>query len=390
MTSSRILHLHLHKALLLAFLLNSAAALVDVPDLSGLRNLDNISLPPGACIWKKSARASRTPCQFEVLDVEFLDVLGKTPKVDFLSHAPAHEGGVYFPDNEEFYFSSTWSLDELPEKPANLMKMSLKTGEISVVMKTMMANGMALDNKGKLVVCEQGLFQQRGFLQRIDLHSLSTTVVADHWRALAFNSPNDVIVKSDNSIWFTDPNYGQTERFKGPSQVGKNQVYHVSATGVVTAVADGFEKPNGLAFSPDEKLLYVSDTGTSVGDGTVDLTKPHSIKVFDVEGSTLTNQRVFASVAVLDGDCPSIGVPDGIKVDTAGRVYTANPDGIQAYSYCRISGEAMHSGHSDSYRGGYVLETVDLGGQPSVADSLGSRRVVLAFTAEIRRGGLFF
>ncbi|KAI5059349.1 hypothetical protein GOP47_0025668 [Adiantum capillus-veneris] len=333
MASSALLLFHLHKLLILAFLLKSAAEVDGVPDLNGeMQILENISLPPGACIWKKSSGASHTPCEFEVLDVEFLDVLGKAPKVDFISHAPAHEGGVYFPNNEEFYFSSTWSVDELPEKPANLMKMSLKTGEISVVMKTMMANGMALDNKGKLVVCEQGLFQKRGFIQRIDLHSLSMSVVADNWKGLVFNSPNDVVVKSDNSIWFTDPNYGQTERFKGPSQVGKNQVYCVSATGVVTAVADGFEKPNGLAFSQDEKLLYVTDTGTSVGDGTVDLTKPHSITVFDVEGSNLSNRRVFASVAVLDGNFPSIGVPDGIKVDTTGRVYTANQDGIQVFS----------------------------------------------------------
>ncbi|KAH7306508.1 hypothetical protein KP509_22G016100 [Ceratopteris richardii] len=161
---------------------------------------------------------------------------------------------------------------------------------------------------------------------------MTSTIAADNWKGLPFNSPNDVVVKSDNSIWFTDPDYGQTQHFKGPSEIGKNQVYRVSINGDVRAVADGFTKPNGLAFSPDEKLLYVTDTGTTVGDGTFDPTKPHDINVFDVEGSILSNRRVFASVAVLEGSLPSIGVPDGIKVDTQGRVYTANQDGIQVFS----------------------------------------------------------
>eukprot|EP00250_Pteridium_aquilinum_P005503 c15586_g1_i1 orf=147-1331(+) len=325
-----VFHHHPHKLLLLGLLFIAIATAA--ADSSGFQRHNHIPLPPGACIWKQNSGASHTRCDFEVLDEEFLEVIGKAPKVKFVSHAPAHEGGVYFPDNDEFYFSSTWTLKELPAKPATLMKLSLKTGKISVVMKTEMANGMALDNNGELVICEQGLFSKRGFIQRVNLHNLSMSVVADNWKGLAFNSPNDVVVKSDNSIWFTDPDYGQTEGFKGPSQVHKNQVYRVSATGVVTAVADGFAKPNGLAFSADEKLLYVTDTGTSVGDGTVDLSKPHSISVFDVEGSTLTNRRLFASVAVLDGNLPSIGVPDGIKVDTAGRVYTANQDGIQVFS----------------------------------------------------------
>ncbi|KAH7306510.1 hypothetical protein KP509_22G016200 [Ceratopteris richardii] len=301
-------------------------------EANGDQSLQSVAMPPGACIWHENAGHSRAPCDFEVLDAEFLDVLGKAPKLEFITNAPAREGGVYFPDKEEYYFSSPWNSNELPEKPVNLMKMSLVTGEVSFVMKTNMANGMTLDNSGKLVVCEQGLFEKRGFIQKIDLHSMASSIVADNWKGLSFNSPNDVVVKSDNSIWFTDPDYGQKEHFKGPSQIGKNQVYRVSVTGEVTAVADGFTKPNGLAFSPDEKLLYITDTGTSVGDGTVDLSKPHDINVFDVEGTTLSNRRVFASVAVLDGSLPSIGVPDGIKVDTQGRVYTANQDGIQVFS----------------------------------------------------------
>ncbi|KAH7306503.1 hypothetical protein KP509_22G016100 [Ceratopteris richardii] len=318
--------------LLQIFVTGAATASIHEISVNGKQTLQRNTLPSGACIWHKNSGHHRAPCDFEVVDMEFLDVLGRVPKLEFIKKAPAHEGGVYFPDKGEYYFSSPWNSNELPGKPVNLMKMSLKTREVSFVSKTTMANGMTLDNIGNLVVCEQGFLEKRGSIQKINLHNMTSTIAADNWKGLPFNSPNDVVVKSDNSIWFTDPDYGQTQHFKGPSEIGKNQVYRVSINGDVRAVADGFTKPNGLAFSPDEKLLYVTDTGTTVGDGTFDPTKPHDINVFDVEGSILSNRRVFASVAVLEGSLPSIGVPDGIKVDTQGRVYTANQDGIQVFS----------------------------------------------------------
>lgn len=321
----------------LAFAAAQNAAEPCYTDSSGWQRCGNLALPHGVCLWTQgnshhnvSTGETRPQCDFELLDEEFLEVLGRSPKIEFISNAPAHEGGVYFPDKEEFYFSSTWTLDDLPAK---LMKLSLTSGEISAVFTSRMANGMALDNNGELVVCEQGLHAEVGFIQRVNLYGLNTSIVADNWSGLPFNSPNDVVVKRDNSIWFTDPDYGWVEKFKGPPKIS-NQVYRVSPSGTVEAVADGFVKPNGLAFSPDEKLLYVTDTGSSVGDGTVDITKPHSITVFDVEidGATLTNRRVFASVANLDGSYPGIGVPDGVKVDQEGRVYTANQDGIQVFN----------------------------------------------------------
>jgi len=159
-------------------------------------------------------------------------------------------------------------------------------------------------------------------------------VVADNWFGVPFNSPNDVVVKRDGSIWFTDPSYGSVQGFRTAPKLN-NQVYRISVTGVVDAVADGFTQPNGLAFSPDEKRLYVKDTGFAVGvAGQFDVTKPHSITVFDVGADgLLCNRRVFASVGVYDGSSPGLGIPDGIKVDTEGRVYTGTLDGVQVFSH---------------------------------------------------------
>ncbi|MCO5547504.1 hypothetical protein L7F22_000954 [Adiantum nelumboides] len=116
-----------------------------------------------------------------------------------------------------------------------------------------------------------------------------------------------------------------------------NHVYRVSPAGEFDVVADGFVKPNGLAFSHDEKRLYITDTGSTIGDeeGKVEQGRPHSITVMDVgeDGATLHNKRLFAMIATMVGPCyKGVGCPDGIKVDTTGRVYVANPDGVQVIS----------------------------------------------------------
>lgn len=147
-----------------------------------------------------------------------------------------------------------------------LKKVNLKTGAVTVLNSPTydVPNGMVLDNQGKLIVCQQGDFTQGGFIQRIDLTTLNRTVVADNWFGVPFNSPNDAVVKRDGSIWFTDPSYGSVQGFRSAPKVN-NQVYRISVSGVVDAMADGFTQPNGLAFSYDENHLYVTDTGFAVG-----------------------------------------------------------------------------------------------------------------------------
>lgn len=180
------------------------------------------------------------------------------------------------------------------------------------------SNGNTVDRQGRLVTCEHG--NRR--VTRTE-HDGSITVIASHHDGKRFNSPNDVVVKSDGSIWFTDPAYGidsDYEGHKADSEIGACHVYRVDAqSGTVSIVANDFVRPNGLAFSPDEKKLYIADTGTThVADG------PRHIRVFDVgENGKLTGGNVFAS-------CTS-GLFDGFRLDEAGRIWTSAGDGVHCY-----------------------------------------------------------
>lgn len=303
-----------------------------------------VKLPSGACYWRQGSLLNSIPtgatedlalCRFVVHDPAFLDILGSSPKLVELVKTNAHEGGVWYPDKNEFYFSSGRLTGPDGNTRADLKKVNLETGTVTILNSPAhdVPNGMVLDNQGDLLVCQQGNQAEGGFIQRINLKSLNRTVVADNWFGVPFNSPNDAVVNTDGSVWITDTSYGSAQGFRTAPKVN-NQVYRISASGVVDAVADGFTQPNGLAFSQDEKRLYVSDTGFATGlAGQIDVAKPHSITVFDVGADGfLFNRRLFASVGVYDGSGPGLGIPDGIKVDTMDRVYVATVDGIQVFA----------------------------------------------------------
>ena len=209
-----------------------------------------------------------------------------------------------------------------------------------------MANGMTLDREGRLVICEQGTRETPARISRMDLRTRAIETVVDQWRGLSFNSPNDVVVKSDGTVWFTDPNYGEIQGFKGAPEVGAYVYRHDPATGETAVVADGFNKPNGLAFSPDERVLYITDTGANQAPGTYFVGLPHHIRAFDVDkGRHLRNERLFAVV--------SPGCPDGIKLDTKGRVYTSSATGVQVFTpQGDLLGEIMAPGVANFTFGG--------------------------------------
>ncbi len=180
------------------------------------------------------------------------------------------------------------------------------------------SNGNTRDREGRLVTCEHGGRR----VTRTEPDG-SLTVIADSHRGGRLNSPNDVVVKSDGTIWFTDPTYGILSDYEGhkaePEQPGCF-VYRVDpATAEIAVMADDFVKPNGLAFSPDESLLYVSDTGISHDpDG------PHHIRRFRVGADNgLSGGEVFAEI--------SPGVPDGFRADTDGNIWTSAQDGVHCY-----------------------------------------------------------
>jgi len=180
-------------------------------------------------------------------------------------------------------------------------------------------NGRTLDLMGRLVVCSHG--HRR--IERLEADGTVTALVS-HYEGLRLNSPNDVVVKSDGSIWFTDPPYGILSNREGhaaePELPGCYVFRLDPESGALTIVTDLLVHPNGLAFSVDESTLYVSDTS---GGG--DPAGNHHIMAFDVaDGSTLRNPRVFAEITP--------GLADGFRVDRTGHVFTSAGDGIHVLS----------------------------------------------------------
>ncbi|MEX0859539.1 MAG: SMP-30/gluconolactonase/LRE family protein [Cucumibacter sp.] len=180
-------------------------------------------------------------------------------------------------------------------------------------------NGNTRDLQGRLISCSHGA---RAVLRTEPDGQI--TVLADRHRGGKLNSPNDVVVKSDGTIWFTDPDYGIISDYEGYKSEREQKgcfVFRLDpASGALTVVADDFDKPNGLCFSPGEKLLYVADSGLSHDpDG------PHHIRAFRVKrDGTLTGGKVFAEVAP--------GIPDGFRVDAEGNLWTSAGDGVHCYS----------------------------------------------------------
>ena len=169
------------------------------------------------------------------------------------------------------------------------------------------ANGNTIDRQGRLVTCEHGGRR----VSRLERDGKVVTV-ADSFQGKKLNSPNDVVVKSDDTIWFTDPDYGLDKR---PKEQDGNYVFRYNEKSKALAVvASDFDKPNGLAFAPGEKKLYIADSG-----------KPHHIRVFDVgRDGTVSNGRIFAVIEK--------GVPDGIRCDPSGRVWSSSGNGADVFA----------------------------------------------------------
>ncbi len=181
------------------------------------------------------------------------------------------------------------------------------------------SNGNTVDAQGRLVTCEHGARR----VTRTE-HDGSIRIIASHYKGKRLNSPNDVVVKSDGSIWFTDPSYGILYDYEGgraESEIGACHVYRADPeSGEVTIVADDFDKPNGLAFSVGEKFLYVADTGITHKEN-----GPKHIRKLAVhgDGRTLGTSAVFA-------DCTA-GLFDGFRIDESGRIWTSAGDGVHCY-----------------------------------------------------------
>jgi gluconolactonase len=179
------------------------------------------------------------------------------------------------------------------------------------------ANGRTLDLDGAVVQCSHG----RRAVEREAAGKV--TVLVDRWQGRRLNSPNDVVVASDGSIWFTDPPYGIISNREGRIADAEYEGCHVfrfdERRGELAPVVTGMVHPNGLAFAPDERILYVSDTGW-----TQDASAPRHIRAYDVVDGGCVNGRVFAEI--------DEGWPDGFRVDEAGRVWSSSGDGVRVFA----------------------------------------------------------
>ena len=221
------------------------------------------------------------------------------------------EGPVWHAEGKFLLFSDI---------PANQMKKwTAEEGITNFRVPSGKSNGLTYDKQGRLVTCEHAN-------RRVSRTAADGTVetIASHYEGKRLNSPNDVIVKSDGSIYFSDPPYGLTADYgvEGEQDLDFQGVYRLSPDGqTVTLLVDDFDRPNGLCFSPDESILYINDT------------ERMHVRVFDVQADgTIANGRIFAEE---EGDD---GVPDGMKIDVHGNVYLTGPGGIWIFD---TSGEHL-------------------------------------------------
>ncbi len=236
----------------------------------------------------------------------------------------AHEGPVYVPDEDALYFTTLPQRDARGVPRVQIKRLTLD-GESTVVRADAnAANGMTLARDGRLLVCEQGTPSTPARITTFDPASGEVEVLVAGWRGLPLNSPNDVVQASDGAIWFTDPTYGFLQGFRPRPAVGDRVYRFEPASGRLDVVADGLDKPNGLALSPAERTLYVTDSGANQEPGSFHPDRPHNVVAFQVDPSGLTGERIFADI--------SPGFPDGIKCDAEGCVYVSSFSGIQIFS----------------------------------------------------------
>jgi gluconolactonase len=239
----------------------------------------------------------------EVVDPRFAKYKVNNAAVERLyTGARWAEGPVWFGDGRYLVFSDI---------PNNRMLRWLEdTGEVSVFRSpSNYSNGNTRDRQGRLVTCEHDARR----VTRTEQDG-TITVLLDQFEGKKLNAPNDVVVHSDGAIWFSDPGYGIMSNYEGhqaPFELPAN-VYRLDPQiRKAAVVVSGLDKPNGLCFSPDEKRLYVVDTGIPKRAG-----DPHPIFAYDVEdGVRLKNKRLFVNMAP--------GTSDGIRCDVDGNVWSA-------------------------------------------------------------------
>jgi len=249
--------------------------------------------------------------QFEIFDDSFRRILGSNPNLNLLADGLTFAEGVcWVPLKNKVIVS------DLPNN--RIVSWSESEGFGIYREPSECSNGNTIDLEGRIISC---LTRGRAVVR--EEHDGSMTTVADSFDGGKLTSPNDVVVKSDGSVWFTDPDYGFLHPELGHGDIpeqDRNRVLRVdSDSSEVTMVSEDFDKPNGIAFSPDESVMYVGETGRTHGEF-----RGHQLMAFDVAGDTLENPRLFAEI--------NPHVPDGFRTDIDGNIWIAAGDGIQIFN----------------------------------------------------------
>jgi gluconolactonase len=264
---------------------------------------------------------------FTTYDASFARVLGSVPRLVRVVDVDAHEGPVYAPLEDALYVTG------VPTDGGAAIRRIALAGErwglppervSTVPAGTTRANGMTAGPDGTLLVCEQGDLTHPARISRVETRTASATVYVEHWNGRPLNSPNDLVLGRDGAVWFTDPSYGHLQGFRPPPAVG-DFVYRLDVDGSLRVVEDSFDKPNGIALSPDQQTLYVTDSGANQKPGSFHPDRPHHVMAFDVTASGhLTHRRLLAVIAP--------GFPDGLKTDAEGRIYVSSAAGVEVLS----------------------------------------------------------
>jgi sugar lactone lactonase YvrE len=254
-----------------------------------------------------------TSCGILERSLASLSVIAENPTSQLIYIVPEDAEVEKIAGEFKFTEGPIWHPDEFllfSDIPADTIYQWQPDQEVTVFRRPSgMANGNTLDRQGRLVTAEHSN-------RRVSRTEVEGTVVtlANEYQGKQLNSPNDLVVKSDGSIYFTDPPYGITPP---EEELGFYGVYRLTPQGELTLLVEDFIRPNGITFSPDESKLYINDSEAG------------HIRVFDLQtDGTLSNGRIFAELK----DPNKEGAPDGMKVDLQGNVYSTGPGGISVFS----------------------------------------------------------
>ncbi|GAA0181289.1 SMP-30/gluconolactonase/LRE family protein [Clostridium sediminicola] len=248
------------------------------------------------------------PIKLEVFDEKIFDIISLEQELKVVASGFTFIEGPIWNEKEKHLI-----FNDIPESVTYKLD---KNGDVSIVIKdNNKSNGNCYDNKGRIISCEH----TKSRLSMMNVDGSNRKVLISHYNGKELNSPNDVVVKSDGTIYFTDPRFG-----RNPSRVGVPREQELNFQGVfklcsetheLTLLADHFENPNGLCFSKDERQLFVNDSPRK------------TIEVFDIDNDgNLDNKRIWA---VTEGEGP--GLPDGMKIDSEGNLYCCAQGGLHIF-----------------------------------------------------------